>query len=112
MPPGDLLDHVKVGAANRRNDKKVQARGMEPIYQGVSLPEIRSEPEVRRCLSIRKYRCHQHPIDESPSRRFLECDNVFGRAPTRLGNCAQGALRACLNFEDDPTKGDSIRLSR
>ena len=30
--------------------------------QGVSLPEIRSGPEVRRCLSIRKYRCHQHPL--------------------------------------------------
>ena len=62
MLPGDLLDRVKVGAANRRHDKKVHARGMEPIYQGVSLPEIRSEPEVRRCLSIRKYRCHQHPL--------------------------------------------------
>jgi hypothetical protein len=71
MLPGDLLDRVNADAANRRADQEVQARGMKPIDQGVSPPEIRSGPEVRRCLNIRTYRCHQHPSMESPSRRSL-----------------------------------------
>jgi len=57
-----LLDRVKVDTANRRDDKEVQARGMEPICQGVSLPEVRSGPDVRRCLSIRNNRFHRHPL--------------------------------------------------
>jgi len=60
MLPGDLLDRVKVDADNRCDDKEAQARRMED--QGVLLPETSSGPEVRRCLSICKYRCHQHPL--------------------------------------------------